>query len=188
MDLNARTDLFFVQLPKTFFPEEVTRKFNGYLERLPRVNQTPQGIVNDSIQSITIPNLNYEPAVQTRAGFEQRKRGDQVRYRSGTEVQDLYDNTFTITMRAKDGHINYWIMLDLFRYHYSFPNPIQFIFDLPIAILDSFGNIIFTVIMKKCLFTGMSEYELNFSNNTNSFKSFDCTFAFNELDFEFLKT
>lgn len=188
MDLNARTDLFLVNLPKTFFPEIITDKFKGYLDRLPRVNQTARGLVNDSIQSITIPNINYDPAVQIRTGLNQRKRGDQVRYRTSTELQDLYDNSFTITMRAKDGHINYWIMLDLFLYHYSFPNSNQFIFDLPIGILDSFGNIIFTVILKKCLFTGLSEYELNFSSNTNSFKTFDANFAFNELNFQFLKT
>lgn len=188
MDLNARSDLFMVNLPKIFFPEEMTKKFKGYLERLPRTHETVQSIINDSIQSITIPAINYDPAVQARTGFEQRKRGRDVYFRDAIDKSQLHDNSFTITFSAKNGFINYWMLLDLYLYHYSFPNKNMYVFDLPISILDSNGNIVFVVKMTDCLFTGISEYELNFSSNTNSFKTFDGNFVFNDLEFQFLNT
>ena len=188
MNLNARSDLFVVNLPKTFFPEIQMSKFGPYLERLPRVYDDAKSLINSSIQALTIPNINFEPNNQLKPGFEQRKRGRQVVLRSATSVEELYDKNFTITFRLLDGYINYWIMLDLFLYWYSFPITQPFVFNLPVSILDSHGNIMFVVILKKCLFTGLSEYELNYTSNTNSIKTFDASFAFNSLEFQFLET
>lgn len=188
MNLNSRGDLYGIKIPKTFFHDGTIEKFKEYIKQLDITYNDVDDFVNSTIQSVSIPNINFDPIVQQRSGFDIRKRGRTTLYKAANDVQELFDRSFTVTFAMTSGYINYWVMLDLFLYWYSFPNPEPFVFDLPIFIKDDNGRIIFKVIFEKVLYNGLSEYELNFTDNGPTIKTFDATFGFNNLKFEFMNS
>lgn len=181
MILNSRSDLFRVDLPKIFVPSEVKELFNPYVFKLPMPIKDISELINFSIQSITIPSFTYTPIEQTQKAI----RGTERKYRAGVSPEMLIDRNFSITFQLLDGYINYWILLDTFLYYYSFENPTKYVFNVPVDIYDTYGNLLFRVTFIDCLFAGLTEFSLSYADNTPEFKTFDCNFEFNNLSIDF---
>jgi len=186
--LFARQDLFQCRLPKTFFPEEVVERYRPYLERMPNVITTSSkdtkihDVINESIQSVSIPVMAYEPAedIKNEGGVGKKKL-----WRSSIHPVDLFEPEFKITFTFLDGFINYWILLETLMHHYDYNNRDKFVQDIPVRILDGEGSVMFSTIFTQCLFKGLSEFELSYDKNTEEFSTFEATFAFNHLAMDF---
>jgi hypothetical protein len=76
-------------------------------------------------------------------------------------------------------------MLETFFHYYNFDNRDPYTFDVPIGIFDAEGNKMYSSIFKDCLFTGMNQFTMSYSELTPEFRTFEATFAFNELKLEF---
>ena len=188
---NSRSDLFLVELPKVFIPEHIKKLYKPYVFRMPILINNVSDLVNYSIQSISIPTFNYEPVQQMKPKKNSslnnmdRHIGKEINYRSSINPLDLPDRNFTITFQLLDGYVNYWILLQTFHYYYDFDNRKLYTFDVPVRITDGDGNIMFTVMFHDVLFTGMSEFQISYSDVVQEFKTFDCTFRFNEMRMKF---
>ena len=77
-------------------------------------------------------------------------------------------------------------MLDTLLYYYDFANRKTFTESIPIRILDAEGNVMFTAQFIDTLFTGLTEYQLSYSDLSQEFKTFDATFQYNTLNLELL--
>ena len=191
MIANSRSDLFNVELPKVFIPEHIKKLYNPYVFRMPIVINNISDLINYSIQTITIPTFNYEPVQQVKPknnmshSNPDRHIGKEINWRSSINSMDLPDRNFTITFQLLDGYVNYWILLQTFHYYYDFDNKKPYTFDVPVRILDSEGNVMFTVLFHEVLFTGMSEFQISYSDVVQEFKTFDCNFRFNEMRMKF---
>jgi hypothetical protein len=185
MILQNRNDLFKVELPRIFVPQEIKDRYAPYLFRMPTPVTDVADIVNYSIQSITIPNFNFQPIEQVKPGYYAEAKGTTRRFRQALSPEMLIDRNFTVTFQLLDGNVNYWIMLETFFHYYSFDNLSPYTFDVPIGIFDSEGNKMYSSIFKDCLFTGMNQFTLSYSELTPEFRTFEATFAFNELKLEF---
>jgi len=185
MILNSRNNLFVFNFPKDFIPQEIVDRYTPYLNRIPgNMITRPIDFLNYSVQSINLPGASYTPAEQV--GKHGRKRT----YRDTLPDQELYAKEMTVTFQLLDGYINYWMMLDLFKYWYSFPNQPDMPFvqeqHIPVGfnvrILDAEGNVLVTTELKRVLYTEISSLEMSFSDNTADFSSFTATFMYNELE------
>jgi hypothetical protein len=187
----SRGDLFRVVLPKVFIPKNIKEFYYPYVFRMPIMIKDISDLINYSIQSITVPTFNYDPVQQKLNPNKQTKHKPEwhlaknANWRSSINSKDLPDNTFTITFSLLDGYINYWILLSTYLYYYGFENKQTHTCDIPVRIVDSEGNVMFSVLYKDVLFTGLSEYQISYSDLVQEFKTFDCTFTFNEMEMKF---
>ncbi len=79
-------------------------------------------------------------------------------------------------------------MLDTLLYYYDYKNRDRFTESIPVRILDNEGNVMYTALFIDSLFTGLTEYQLSYSNLSQEFKTFDATFQYNSLKLEMLPT
>jgi len=202
MFLNARSDLFKVEFPRNFIPETLKEKYSPYVFRMPTMINDVTDLINYTIQTVTIPTMNYEPVEQTIADTKNKfsdqtassnslgnsitEAGRTRKWRSSQNVQEIFTKEFTVTFQLIDGHINYWILLDTLLYFYNFQNKERFTQNIPVRILDAEGNVMFTAQFVDCLFTGLTEYQLSYSDLSQEFKTFDATFQYNTLSLELL--
>jgi len=185
MILQNRNDLFKIELPRIFVPKDVKERYEPYLFRMPTPITDVCDLVNYSIQSISIPNFNYQPIEQVKPGNQPQAKGTTRKWRNSLSHEMLIDRTFTITFQLLDGNVNYWIMLETFFHYYDFENANPFAFDIPLHIFDAEGMRMYTVQFHDCLFTGLNQFTLSYSEITPEFRTFECTFAFNEMKIDF---
>ena len=177
MLLNSRNNLFQFNFPKTFMPKEVSNKYKAYLNRIPgNVIEEPIDFINYTIQSINIPGMGYDAVEQSKYP------GRNVQWRDAKPVQELFQKEATITFQLVDGFINYWMMLDILKYYYSFENRQPFIEDLNVRMMDSEGQAIVTARLSRVLMKSISDLSLSFASNVAEFNTFDLTLGYNELD------
>ena len=202
MFLNARSDLFKVEFPRNFIPASIKEKYEPYVFRLPTMINDVSDLINYTIQTVTIPTMNYTPVEQVKPEVKNRlvqeplspnslgtsstEAGRIRRWRSSQNVQEVFTKEFTVTFQLIDGHVNYWILLDTLLYFYDFKNRERFNENIPVRILDAEGNVMFTAQFIDCLFTGLTEYQLSYSDLSQEFKTFDATFQYNTLSLELL--
>ena len=102
MILKNRNDLFKIELPRVFIPGEVKERYMPYINRMPTTIKDLSDIVNYSIQSISIPNFNYQPVEQVKPGNQAQAKGTTRRWRQSMSHEMLIDRNFTITFQLLD--------------------------------------------------------------------------------------
>lgn len=185
MILQNRNDLFKIELPRIFVPQEVKDRYQPYLYRMPTPITDVMDVINYSIQSITIPNFNFQPIEQVKPGNQPQAKGSVRRWRNSMSYEMLIDRNFSITFQLLDGNVNYWIMLETFFYWYDFSTAQPFTLDIPLHIFDAEGLRMYTVQFHDCLFTGLNQFTLSYSETTPDFRTFECNFGFNEMKIDF---
>ena len=180
MILSSRNNLFTFSFPSKFVPDEINSKYNAYLNRMPgNLIHNPVDYINYSVQSFNVPGVAYDPVSQTGLYGRERK------YRSSIDAMEVFSKTFTITFQMLDGFINYWMMLDIFNYYYSFDNTDKYLPEpIMIKILDAEGNVIVVMQLERVLFNGLSELNLSYSSNTVEFQTFDADFTYNSFSLD----
>jgi hypothetical protein len=76
-------------------------------------------------------------------------------------------------------------MLETFFHWYGFETTEPFTLDIPLHIFDAEGMRMYTVQFHDCLFTGLNQFTLSYSEITPEFRTFECTFSFNEMKIDF---
>ena len=185
MILQSRNDLFKIELPRVFIPKDIKDRYSPYLLRMPTPITDVSDVVNYSIQSISIPNFNFSPVEQVKPGNAPQAKGTTRRFRNSLSQEMLIDRNFTITFQLLDGNVNYWVMLETFFHYYGFDNAKPYTFDIPLHIFDAEGIRMYSVQFHDCLFTGLNQFTLSYSDMTPEFRTFECTFAFNEIKMDF---
>lgn len=179
MIINSRASNFIFNFPKGFFQKAVEEKYLNYIKRMPEPYDTVHTFMNAQVQAVTFPSLNMEPVEQTRL------YGKKQDYKNAVPHQDLFTRDMTVTIKALDGYINYWIFMDnAIEYFKLFDgiNKNNYFEDLHIRFLSQEGHIINTVRFHGIILTGISEIQASYSDNNPEFKTFDCTFRYNILD------
>lgn len=185
MILQNRNDLFKIELPRIFIPKDVKERYEPYLYRMSTPITDVSDVINYSIQSISIPNFNYSVIEQIKPGNAQQAKGTTRRWRNSLSQEMLIDRSFTITFQLLDGNVNYWIMLETFFHYYSFDNAEDYTCDIPLHIFDAEGNRMYSVQFHDCLFTGLNQFTLSYSDMTPEFRTFEASFNFNEIKMDF---
>lgn len=185
MILQNRNDLFKVEIPRIFVPKAIKERYAPYLFRMPTPVTDVSDIINYSIQSISMPNFNFQPIEQVKPGYYEQAKGTTRRFRQALSPEMLIDRNFTITFQLLDGNVNYWIMLETFFHYYDFETKEPYTFNIPISIYDAEGNRMYSATFKDCLFTGLNQFTLSYSELTPEFRTFEATFAFNEIQIDF---
>ena len=184
-ELN-RKDLFYIEFPRNFISDSIENFYNPYVKRMPSHIDSTRTLVKSTVQSITIPSFGYD-VVSTMYKDKYTPSGITRNDRASFNSQELSDKSITITFNTIDGYINYWVLLDVFFESYDKNNRNPYIFDLPIHILDKDGIIMFSRKFKDCIFSGISEFELSYSDNVALPETFSITINYTTSEINFLQ-
>lgn len=176
MILNSVNNNFIFNFDKNWIYKSIKDKYNLYLNKLPIPYQDITDYLNATIQSVNFPSPNLGTVTQTL------KYGKTKNWKNSINPNDLFSKEFTVTLKHEDGYLNYWIMFEQFNRFVDFQNKDEFLPDLSLHILDSYGNIVITAYMQEVIMTGFSDLSLSYSDNNPEFKTFDLNFTFNYLN------
>jgi len=111
-----------------------------------------------------------------------RRIGKTQTYKSGQPVPDYFTKEMTVTMKAVDGYINYWIFLENTLLFLDLSDKRLYFEDMFVRAVDQEGHVLQTVRFEKPMLSSLSEISLSYSDNNPDFRTFDCTFTYNAIE------
>ena len=177
----ARKDLFYVEFTKKFIPEDIEKFYRPYVKSMPTQIESPRVLVESSLQGITVPSYQYEGVNQSHVDTL-NKNAISTNWRSTMNAQENTVKNLSLTFKLLNGYVNYWILLDTFFYHYDQKNAEAFIGDISLRMVDNQENVMFTRVYKDCIFTGISDFELSYSDNIQTFETFTIDLQYSKAE------
>ena len=195
LSLSPRYDLFRFHLPKTFLPPEVEAKYTAILNKDAYTMTTAIDYLNESIQGVSMPGINDLTTVQTQHGSNNITRtSDRLNVEAAHEITYLtvenplekIDKEFKVTFRANNGLLNYFMLYETAFWYacreYTWDcEPVMYI-----ELLNEDGTVISRVKYIDVHFNGIEGLDFNYSKIERDANTFDITFKFNNIDFEYL--
>lgn len=195
LSLSPRYDLFRFALPKDFLPKEVEEKYRILINKNQAVITTPIDYLNESIQGINFPGISDILVQQQQHSSNEiaRKLGKinvepktDITYQTSSNPLDKITKEFKITFRYNQGLYNYFMMYETIFHQVCKSIDRGHERVLYIELLDGNGNKTSRIIFKDVLMDGIDGLEFNFSKIEREAGTFDVTFKFNNIDFEFI--
>lgn len=196
LSLSPRYDLFKFSLPKDFLPKEVEEKYQGLLAKDAGVLTTPIDYLNESIQSINFPGISDIIVTQIQHSSNDIKRTlgklnvepkrEQI-YSTTANPLDKIEQSFKVTFRMNQGLYNYFMLYETTFHQICKPQehkhqPVFFI-----ELMDEDGVVTSRIIFKNVLIDGIDGLEFSFNKVERDSGTFDVTFKFSNIDFEFIE-
>lgn len=199
LSLSPRWDLFRFSFPKDFLPEVVSEKYAKILSRNAGVLVTPIDYLNESIQNITIPGISEINMQQQQHSANAIKRTDtpkkvinvepktDITYKSSTNPLDNIEKSFKVGFRMNQGLYNYFMIYETIFYRICKPYDVGPDSVLYIELLDETGTICARIKFFDVYIDGIDGLDFDYSKLDRENNSFDVTFKFNNIDFDFLE-
>ena len=196
LSLSPRYDLFRFTFPKDFLPVEVEEKYLNIIKENSNILTTPIDYLNESIQGINFPGISDIIVQQIQHGSNSNKRTlgklnvepkVDVAYQTPMNPLDKIEHTFKITFRMNQGLYNYFMLYETIFYQICKPlnkghQPVYYI-----ELLNETGEVTSRIIFKDVLIDGIDGLEFNFNKVDRDAGTFDVSFKFNNIDFEFVE-
>lgn len=195
LSLSPRYDLFRFALPKDFIPKEIEEKYQQILGKNQAVIITPIDYLNESIQGITIPGISDILIQQQQHSTNESSRGlgkiniepkRESIYQSTSNPLDNISQEFRVTFRLNQGFYNYFMLYETIFYQICKTKEHGHIPVLYIELLNSVGNVVSKIVFKGVLIDGIEGLEFNYNKIDRDAGTFDVTFKFNNIDFEYI--
>lgn len=195
LSLSPRYDLFKFSFPKDFLPKEVEEKYQKLLNKNQAVITTPIDYLNESIQGINFPGISDILVQQQQHSSNDIKRGlgkinvepkTDITYQTTSNPLDKITKEFKVTFRFNQGLYNYFMLYETIFHQVCKPIERGHIPVLYIELLGESGAITSRILFKDVLIDGIDGLEFNFSKVERETGTFDVTFKFNNIDYEFI--
>ena len=196
LSLSPRYDLIRFHLPKTFIPPTVEEKYTKWLNTDAYTMKSSIDYLNESIKGVTMPGIQGLTMTQQQHGSN-NIRLDSIKKRinvepmheinhisSGNPLEKM-DKEFKVTFRTNQGLLNYFMLYET-AFHYACreyrwdAEPVMYI-----EILNEDGTVISKVKFIDVYIDGIEGLDFNYSKIDRESNTFDVTFKFNNIDFEY---
>lgn len=178
MLLNAKTNQFVFLFPPNFFHEEIQKRYKGYYKQLLLPYDNVDEFISSTIQSIHFPGWEISGPHQTRMyGADQEFKG-------AKQIKDIITKEFTIKFKLTEGFVNYFLMLDNALRYLDFKNKTQYFDTMLLGLMNNEGFLFSSMKYHKVIMKNMSQFDLSFSDVTDSFNTFEAKFAYNDWDID----
>ena len=194
MSLSPRYDLMRFHLPKSFLPPEIEEKYTNLLNKDAYTMTTAIDYLNESIQGVTMPGISELTITQQQHGSNGVSKNGRklnvepshdITYLTAGNPLEKIDKEFTVTFRANQGLLNYFMLYETAFWYacreYSWDcEPVMFI-----ELMNEDGTVISTVKYIDVHIDGIEGLEFNYSKVEREANTFNVTFKFNNIDFEY---
>lgn len=196
LSLSPRFDLFKFQIPKDWFPQEIIDKYNTIICNTPGVFKDSVAYVNESIQGITISGLSELTAKQLQTATNANSLG-RLKMNREPVFENNYKNTvnplvnceriLTVTMRQNQGLYNYFMMYESIFHHICKHTNFDKGEDVfKVYICNEKGIPSSAITLYQPLVSSIDGLEFNTNRAERESETFNVTFDFNNIDFEFV--
>lgn len=198
LSLSPRYDQFKFAFPKDFLDEEITLKYDQIINKLPGVITNSIDYLNESIQGISFPGISDILTEQQQHGYNSNPYTNNTGklniepqrtniYRSTINPLMSISRELTVTFRYNQGLYNYFMLYEsILKQHdksyNSTPNS-SFVLEL----LGEKGKVISKIKFTDLLMDSIEGLEFNYSKVEREAGTFNVTFKFNNIDFEFIE-
>lgn len=198
LSLSPRYDLIRFHIPKTFIPPEIEEKYTAMLNKDAVTMTTALDYLNESIQGINIPGISDLTTQQQQHGsngiqphdFGGRRRinvetSHEINYLTTSNPLEKIDKEFKVTFRTNQGLLNYFMLYET-AFYYACKEfewecePVMYI-----EMMNEDGTVISRLKFIDVFMNGMDGLEFNFSKIEREAGTFDVTFKFNNIDYEY---
>lgn len=194
LSLSPRYDLIRFHLPKTFIPTEVEEKYTESINTDSYIIKSAIDYLNESIQGITMPGISGLTINQQQTGSNDIVRTNkkiniepthEITYLSTGNPLEKIEKEFKVTFRMNQGLLNYFMLYET-AFHYACktyshdPESCMYI-----EILNEDGTVISKVTFMDVYIDGIDGLDFNYSKIERDAGTFDVTFKFNNIDFEY---
>ncbi len=203
LSLSPRYDLFRFTLPKDFLSDDITEKYQKIISKDANTILTPIDYLNESIQKVSIPGISDILGSQDQHGSNSIQRTGpstssnrlgrinveprhEVTYMSATNPLDKIEKDFKVTFRMNQGMYNYYMLYETIFNHYCKHKNMPCFDVLYIEMMDENGVVTGRIKYKDCYINSIDGLEYSYDKTTRDTGTFDITFRFNNIDFEFL--
>lgn len=198
LSLSPRYDQFRFTFPKDFLDEEITLKYDQIINKLPGVITNSIDYLNESIQGISFPGISDILMEQQQHGYNSNPYANNTGrlniepqrtniYRSTTNPLMSINRELTITFRYNQGLYNYFMLYEsILKQHdktYNYAPNSSFVLEL----LSEKGKVISKIKFTDLLMDSIEGLEFNYSKVERETGTFNVTFKFNNIDFEFIE-
>lgn len=195
LSLSPRYDLIKFHLPKTFIPTDVEEKYTTLINKDTHIIKSAIEYLNESIQGVTMPGISGLTINQQQHGSNSAERTNkrlnvepmhEITYLGTGNPLEKIEKEFKVTFRHNQGMLNYFMLYET-AFHYACRTyrwecePCMYI-----EILDESGTIISRVKFMDVYIDGIEGLDFNYSKIDRETGTFDVTFKFNNIDFEYL--
>lgn len=195
LSLSPRYDLFRFHLPKTFLPPEIEEKYTAILNKDAYTMTSAIEYLNESIQGVTMPGISELTVTQVQHGSNGIERthnrinvesAHEITYLTTENPLEKIEKEFKVTFRANNGLLNYFMLYETAFWYacreYTWDcEPVMYI-----ELLNEDGTILSRVKYIDVHFNGIDGLEFNYSKIDREANTFDITFKFNNIDFEYM--
>lgn len=199
LSLSPRYDLVKFSLPKTFIPPTVEEKYTKYLNTDAYTMKTAIDYLNESILGVTMPGISGLTITQQQHGLNNINLNNpinknrintepmhEITYISSGNPLEKMDKEFKVTFRTNQSLLNYFMLYETAFYYacreYRWDcEPVMYI-----EILNEEGTVISKVKFMDVYIDGIEGLDFNYSKVEREANTFDVTFKFNNIDFEYL--
>ena len=195
LSLSPRYDLFRFSLPKDFLPKEVEEKYTKLFTLNSAVITSPIEYLNESIQGINFPGISDIIVQQQQHSSNDIMRKNkrinvdpkrEMIYQTPSNPLDKIEQSFKVTFRMNQGLYNYFMLYETIFYQLCKPidrghQPVFYI-----EILNETGVVIAKIFFKDVLIDGIDGLEFNYNKIERDAGTFDVSFKFSNIDFDFI--
>lgn len=195
LSLSPRYDLFRFAFPKDFLPKDIETKYVKILNKNPGVITTPIDYLNESIQGINFPGISdINIQQQQHSSNSITRKSDRfnvepkidITYTTPSNPLDKIDKQFKVTFRMNQGLYNYFMLYETIFYRICKPLNYGPDRSLYIELLDEEGTITSRIVFYDVYIDGIEGLDFNFNKLERDSGTFDVTFKFNNINFEFV--
>jgi len=175
MLLNALHNQFIIRFPKSFFYPEIHDRWTPVVKRLKLPYENLEDFMNASIQSINFPAIDLPIIEQPQQQFK-------IAYRSGKELEPLFDKNLNITFKLSEGFITYWILfeqIELFIKVFQVKKP--FWDPMYISFLDHHGFELVAFTFNMIIPTALSQFDISYATTAAEFNTFNLNLKYNRF-------
>ena len=194
LSLSPRYDLVRFHLPKTFLPPEIEQKYSEILNKDAYTMTSAIEYLNESIQGVTMPGISELTRTQSQHGSNGITRTNKrlnvegshdITYLTVGNPLEKIDKEFKVTFRANQGLLNYFMLYETAFYYacreYVWEcEPVMYI-----ELLGEDGEVLSKIKYIDVHLDGIEGLDFNYSKVERESNTFDVTFKFNNIDYEF---
>lgn len=200
LSLSPRMDQFRFMIPKDYIPQQVRDKYDTLLAKNPSTFMNSMDYLNESIKGISLPALENLVVEQRQPSRNSMKDEGKILGKINMEPSHIMStlsaenilskigNTFTVTFRQNQGLYNYFMIYESIFHRYVKPELYHMdtneVFD--VIFLDENSIPVSRMMLYQPEFNGISGLEFSYDKVERSTDTFDVTFTFNNIDFDFL--
>lgn len=191
--LNPVLSNVIIQLGNTFFPSELTQKYDEYLYQINYPMKTFRSYFHETIQSLTVPGLSLQTTEMIGLYNNKNLKADRSNFTHNTTqftqpgnadyTSVLTDNKITITF--KNTILN-WLYVYEFAYNYYKRRNRVEVFDVNLILKNSAEINTLGFYFGSCFITNTADLEFSFTETFSEAKTFDMTILFTTFDVKFL--